>query len=1158
MIATFRSMSDQQIASDPQFSVWVSANAGTGKTKVLTDRVLRLLLAGTAPSRILCITYTKAAAAEMENRIHDMLSAWVAMDDEVLKSALHNLTDSAPDEKSIRRARSLFATVLDAPEGVRIQTVHSFCQSLLRRFPLEAGVQPHFEVIDERTALELIAEARMRLFARSLNASDTDKNITQAVNLLASRLAETTFQDLLTQLIKQRRNILPLLERKDGGDILIKDIFSLLEVSTTLTEQDIFDAHFVYDVNEESALRSAASEMKYGGKDDSKYAGIMESWWQASAESRFAQWPHYRTVFLTTERGARSRIVSASIDKKSPIIKDLMAKEQKRCMAFDAKLRSYHVANYSKSSIVLVDAMFSIYKNLKEIHQFLDYDDLVLIALRLLQREGIAPWVLYKLDGGLDHLLKDEAHDTSPEQWALVDKLIDEFFSGQGVREDAPNARTLFVVGDEKQSIYSFQGAAPRAFGRKRDEYMQRAQEAHLEFRSVQLGMSFRSTSAVLDVVDAVISQPHVQQGLNFQGGIVPHEAHRYGHAGIVEIWPVIAAEKPEQRNIWEVSKEFVVKEDSKKLLAERIANTVHGWLRSKEQLESQGRAIEPGDILVLVRSRNTFMHHLVRALKQLAVPVAGVDRMVLTNDIAVMDLLALAEFLLLPEDDLNLACILKSPLCNITEEQLFTLAYNRGRQSLWSRLQKSEALADTATYLRALLDKVDYIRPFELFSLVLETHEKRHSFAQRLGDEVFDPLDEFVSLCLEYERIHVPSLQGFLHWVRSGETEVKRDMEQGQNAVRIMTVHGSKGLQAPIVFLPDTTDTPSNKNHPPLWTEYEGRRVMLWAPSKAEDDDYSHRLREAYKAEQEEEYRRLLYVAMTRAEDRLYIGGWLTGNRKDIADNCWYRWIHDGAQSIMEQTTRVFGDEEVKIWQFHVVQSVPSKANRTALMQDNVADMPEYLRSKPEAEPYPPEPLVPSRSDDEHIQASASGGGEVLSPIDQANRFERGNVIHRILQWIPDSPAEHRREAIEHYLIRYSSLNEAERLSLQEEVISVLEDAQMAPVFASGSLAEVPVSGLIKLESSNNERILTGQIDRLYVSDKGVWVIDYKTQRTPPQTLDDVPQTYIRQMAIYRAALQQIYPQKPVYCALLWTAAPKLMHIPEDLLVSSLDSLQA
>lgn len=1157
-------MRAQMTASDPALSVWVSANAGTGKTKVLTDRVLRLLLAGTAPSRILCITYTKAAAAEMENRIHKTLSDWVAMEDGKLAAALRSLTNEAADEKALQRARSLFATVLDAPEGVRILTIHSFCQSLLRRFPLEAGVQPHFEVIDERNALELVAEARQRLFSRSLQAEDTDIWLREAITLLAERLAESQFQELLGRLISARRHLVPALDRPCGAIRLITQAYAALDMPYGQTEQALFAEHFAYSKSQEFALRDAIKLLFDGSKTDIEKAEAMCPWWQDTGAGRMAPWPQYREAWLTQKGTPRKALATVKVLRSNPSVEDVLREEAERVLHYEARIRALRNAQFTAAAVNVVDGLLSIYNYLKASHQFLDYDDLVLLTLRLLQRPGIAPWVLYKLDGGLDHVLIDEAQDTSPEQWALVDSLVEEFFAGEGRNAERTRPRTLFVVGDEKQSIYSFQGAAPKAFGAKSDEFSARAEAAKVAFQKVSLGVSFRSTDAVLQVVDAVISQPQVQSGMSFQDGIVPHEAFRTGQAGLVEVWPPVQGDEREERDIWEVQQAPVVALDSQFILAERIAKAVRGWLDSGEMLESQARPIRAGDILVLVRSRNSFMHHLVRALKRLQVPVAGADRLMLTENIAVMDMLALAEFLLLPEDDLSLACLLKSPLCAVSEEQLFALAHGRGKASLWSRVQADNAMKPVTAFLRGMLERVDYIRPYELFASVLEEQGGRGRFAARLGDEVFDPLDEFLALALDYERSHAPSLQGFLNWVRTGDTQIKRDMEQGQDAVRIMTVHGAKGLQAPVVFMPDTIPSSGGNRLPPmLWTEHGGEPVMLWSPSAAEDDAVTGALRDAYKQAEDEESRRLLYVAMTRAEDRLYICGALGRKSDKIPESSWYNWITSGVEGLMESVPLTFAPvqpdgepETVEVLRLQTTQRAVPREGRHSAARATAAAMPDYLQQPPAPEPYPPQPLVPSRSDDEQAMIASSSAAPVLSPVHEGERFLRGNLIHRLLQWLPDTAEDARATAAEAYLSRYAAdMSEAERDGLVEEVLAVLAAPEMAPVFAAGSLAEVPVSGLIDMAGEAAPRILSGQIDRLRVTDEAVWIVDYKTQRQPPANPEDVPEAYLRQMAVYRAALLRIYPDRPVYSALLWTAAPALMVLPEALLRSPLDS---
>lgn len=1145
----------QQLASDPLRSVWVAANAGTGKTKVLTDRVLRLLLKGVQPSRILCITYTKAAAAEMQNRIHATLSGWVELNEAELRGKLAGLTGEAVSERLLRQARTLFARVLDAPDGVRILTIHSFCQSLLRRFPLEAGVVPHFDVIDERTAGELLAESQHRLLAYASTGENPE--LSEAVALLAGRMAEGTFRQLLSALIAQRADFDAAINEETSAVFRLKSrMAEILNVQNDLKEDDIIQELISNICCYDKTLRAAINDFERGTNGDRRCAEVLARWLGVEGDARAMLWPEFSSLFLTGKGEPRASVVGAAIAKANPALKELMEELRARVHDCAERLRAFSLWRVSAACVTVVAALLEYYDGFKRQRALMDYEDLVLKALGLLRQEGVAPWVLFKLDGGLDHVLIDEAQDTGPAQWELVERLVGEFFAGQGGHGDRPIPRTLFVVGDEKQSIYGFQGAAPKAFSEKRRDFQRRAEAARVAFSAVPLGLSYRSTAAVLAAVDAVSNQPQVRAGLTYgDESEVVHGAFRAGQAGHVEVWPLLKTEVSEKVDLFNVARSNYIQRDGKEEIAERIANRIKAWLKDGEWLASQGRPVKAGDILILVRKRGDFVPAMVRALKRAEVPVAGADRLQLTEHIAVMDMLALAEFLLLPEDDLSLACVLKSPLCGVDEETLFQLAYDRGKVSLWSRVRNSGL--PVAEWLSALLDAVDYARPYELFARVLEGGARRR-YAARLGEEAFDPLDEFLSLALQYEQGHVPSLQGFLQWMRTGRVEVKRDMEQGMDAVRIMTVHGAKGLQAPIVFLPDTTGKATGGGqgvNPPFWFTQDGKPLMLWSASKDMDVPLTAGLREQRKQQEAEEFRRLLYVALTRAADRLYICGWQ--GAREVPEDCWYRWIDSALRPLGKPLPLPFGDgEEGYFLDSPQTAAVPDW--HAEERQGGRVALPAHLMREPAAEPYPPQPLVPSRGDD---MAASSGPAHpkegLLSPAleVQAARFKRGNLVHRLLQFLPDVAPQAREAALAAYLSRFAGEESpAAHKALTDEVMTVLAHPDLAPVFAPDALSEVALTGLVPGEDGK-KRILSGRIDRLRVTEEGIWLVDYKTGREAPARIEDVPVAYLRQMAAYRAALRSIYPGRPIQAALVWTSAPMLMYLPDTLLDEALTS---
>ncbi|MBM3518884.1 MAG: double-strand break repair helicase AddA, partial [Alphaproteobacteria bacterium] len=757
----------------------------------------------------------------------------------------------------------------------------------------------------------------------------------------------------------------------------------------------------------------------------------------------------------------------------------------------------------------------------------LDYDDLILKARALLLEAGAAAWVLYKLDGGIDHILIDEAQDTSREQWDVVAALAEEFFVGQGACQAG---RTIFAVGDPKQSIFSFQRADPAAFARFGAHFGARA--APGAWRRVALTTSFRSVPAVLRVVDRVFANPAAREGLLQGDDPIGHRSHRRGQAGLVELWaPEAAAEVP-QPGEWRLPLEREEQESAAVRLARRIARTIRGWLDGKEILDSRARPIQHGDIMILVQRRTTtFFEEMVRALKQADISVAGVDRMVLTDHLAVMDLIALGHFLLLPDDDLTLATLLRSPLVGFSEELLAELALGR-TASLWRTLQRRAAehpdFAAAGAALGGLLAGTDYHPPFELFAQVLSAGGGRERLLGRIGAEAAEPVEEFLARALEYEREHAPSLQGFLHWLETGRAEVRRDLEHGRDEVRLLTVHGAKGLEAPIVFLPDTCRVPRLEDKL-LWPE--GTDLVLWPPRKDACDGQSLLVRETAEQRLRSEYRRLLYVALTRAEERLYVCGWNTLQAR--APGCWYDLI---APAVRELGSEVAGADGAPFW-------------RVAEPRRSAPDHPSGpARETPETRPPAwlgaTAPVTPA---DARLTPSRPAGVEpvVRSPLGRAApAWRRGVLIHRLLQTLPAMAAGQREAAAAAYLAQPGhGLRPAEQDEIRRVTLGVLATPDFAPLFGPGSRAEVPLAGRVA------GRVIVGQVDRLAVSGEEVLVIDYKTHRPPPRSVDEVPTIYLQQMAAYQALLGAIHAGRTVRCALLWTEGPLLMPLSADAL---------
>ncbi len=781
----------QRRASARDTSVWVAASAGTGKTKVLTDRVLSLLLAGGNPTRILCLTFTKAAAAEMAIRVNDRLSDWATVNGSKLRAELRKLTGEDPDPDTVDRARRLFARVLDAPGGLRIDTIHAFCQSLLRRFPIEAQVPPHFQVMDERSASEAMEQARSHVLARA--RAGRDSGLKAALELVTQLVHEAGFADLMNHLASQRARLASLLAL--GPEAAEAKLRATLGLKPGETASSILEAACRDDAFDGPKLKRAATLLQASKAVSDRKAGARLALWLGHPKLRPAEFDEYGQVFFTQKWEKRQRFMTKPVAEASP---DLAAALEAEFVRLE-QARSAHgaalMADATSALLRLGGAVLAAYESFKASRALLDFDDLVLKSSALLERPGVAPWVLYKLDGGIDHILIDEAQDTNPEQWRVVAALAGDFFSGQSAREEA---RTVFAVGDVKQSIFSFQRADPAAFQAMRRHFEDRVKAAQAKWDVVELETSFRSTPAILKTVDSVFAAAAAANGVTLDGADIKHEAFRAGSAGLVELWPPVGPGEAEPPEPWDAP----LSQSQSRLPAARLALAVAARIEALtgEKLESKNRRITPGDVMVLVRRRTPFIGALVKSLKERGVEVAGVDRMHLADQLAIEDMVALANFLLLPEDDLNLACVLKGPLYGFNEEALFELAWRR-KGTLWNELRRRSGdrpeFRHAALDLASLLAMADFIPPYELFAEVLGARGGRRKMLKRLGPEAADPLDELLAAALAYERGHGVSLQGFLHWLVLGELEVKRDLnnDSGRDEVRVITVHGAKGL---------------------------------------------------------------------------------------------------------------------------------------------------------------------------------------------------------------------------------------------------------------------------------------------------------------------------------------------------------------------------
>ena len=1119
----------QTDVSNPDVSAWVAANAGSGKTHVLAQRVINLLLKGVEPEKILCITFTKAAAANMAKRVFDTLGDWTRLDDEKLDRAIEGSgLASSPAMRTL--ARRLFARALETPGGLKVQTIHAFCTQLLHQFPFEANVAARFSVLDDAEQTQMLEALTLAVLLRGAEAPQSPLGKALAVAMTAG--ADQTFREVVRGAIARGDTIRRWIEKSGGKEEAIAALSAALNVDPAMTLTEVERRIVDGPTLPASEWRAVAEVcLTSSSRDQDQGRRLM----LASRQSGREQIETYFKVFLDSNSKPRANLLTQNFAKKQPALAQRLIDEQKRVLPLREMRNAILCRNRSAALMIVAAEVLERYSREKQRRGLVDYEDLIDKARDLL-RSTDAQWVHYKLDLGIDHLLIDEAQDTSTKQWEIVRLLVAEFTTGAGAR---PGIRTIFAVGDEKQSIFSFQNAAPRHFGEMRRYFQKRHADSGLAFEFRQLEHSFRSCDSVLGAVDLVFKTIAPSITSDSQGGIPPHIALPDAQPGMVEIWDTIKPEKREPIEGWDAPFDTVSEISPRVQLARRIARTVRRLIDTREPVGLDRRPARYGDVLVLVRQRGSLFEAIIRALKNEHVEVAGADRLVLTEHIAVMDLMALADALLLPHDDLALASVLRSPLFGFSDQDLFDVAAERGRKTLRTALAERRGVkfSEASSRLEALAAAARRQSPFAFFAHVLGGGGGRRRFLARLGLEANDALDEFLNLALDYERHEAPSLQGFLAWLREARAEVKRDMEIKRDEVRVMTVHGAKGLEAPIVILADTITPPAGPRPPRLVRLADG--PLIWVGRKADDVAPVQSARQQAQRDAEDEYRRLLYVAMTRAADRLIVCG-AEGVRGRPA-GCWYDLVRGPlAEALVEET-----DQGEPIWRYSTSAgevAAPPAAEPCQLKSEWPA-LPQWLREAAPAQPTLPIPLSPSSAFDAEIARSQPPGG---TPVDRQKALAKGRIVHRLLQSLPDIPLQRRAAAAERYLSKAAGeFSAEEQEQIADAVLAMLAEESFAGLFAPGSRAEVPIIGRIE-RSGSDPVLVSGQVDRLVVALPDVLIADYKTDRSVPDRLEEV-EPYVAQLGLYRSILSRLYPGSRVRAALVFAEGPRLIELPES-----------
>jgi ATP-dependent helicase/nuclease subunit A len=1123
----------QRRATNPAASAWVTANAGSGKTHVLALRALRLLLDGARPSGLLCLTFTKAAAANMSARVFHTLARWSTLGDEALMREIVEAGAEAPDAAKLGFARRLFARAIETPGGLKIQTIHAFCERLLHLFPFEANVAAGFRVAEERDAALLIAEARARVFAR---AFDKPKRAA-AIALVARDAGADGFDDLIAEALALRSEIAVL------GDPATYE--AALRAKLGLGRGETVVAIEREIVRERPYWRDWAAKLGEGGANDQAFADRLGR--AAAATDRDACVALYLEAFFTEKgegppRGGEKRgLIAKPLAKRLPELPLLLDEEQRRLVGLRDRLRDAKAIARSVALIEIAEDVLAEYAGLKGARGLLDFDDLIARTRALLQRADAA-WVLYKLDAGVDHILVDEAQDTSAPQWAILTALCDEFLAGAGARA---TPRTFFAVGDDKQSIFSFQGAAPKMFATVRRELARRHRDAGLAFDSVRLALSFRSAPRLLDGVDRVFAVENAWRGLTADAEKPPPHGAFYGELpGVIELWPPIQAARAAEPEDWRAPLDLAGPADPAATLARRVAAVIAGWLapNSPERLIDPAtlapRRVAAGDVMILVRSRGALFEATIRALKESGVPTAGADRLLLSDSIAAMDLVAAGRTALSPDDDLTLAAALKSPLIGLDDAALTALAAER-KGSLSEALESAgEPFAEARRRVALWRRRAANLPPYGFYARLLGEDGGRRALIERLGPEAADAIDEFMALALAHERRNAPSLPAFLAEIDAADAPVKRDMESESDSVRVMTVHAAKGLEAPIVFLPDSCGAPHARHDPKLLALDEADPpLIVWAAKKGDDTAPLAAARQRAREAAAGEHRRLLYVAMTRAAQRLIVAG-CEGARGRPADN-WHDLVRSGLGEALKEAPAPWGGGET-ILRFGDGAGGEAAAEPTRPARPAEAPAWLFAAAPRETAGAPLSPSLAVRSPG----ASAEGRA----------RRQAGLVAHALMQRLPEIAAERRREAAERFLARQGGALDAEaRARLLDSALAVLALPELAPLFAPGSRAEVAVAGALpRIHAS--PLAFFGRVDRLAVAGDAVYVADFKSGVPPSGAAS--PRAYLAQLALYRAALEALYPDRPTRAFLVWLGAAAAVEIAPAALDAALAEL--
>ena len=1119
----------QITASDARFSSWLTANAGSGKTKVLIDRVARLLLDGVQPEQILCLTYTKSAAAEMKNRLFDRLGKWAMLADQELNFSLLEMgIQTQLGIEELKKARTLFARAIEAPGGLKIQTIHAFCSSLLRKFPLEAGISPQFGELTER--------GQRDLYLKVLEILSADEATEESFEHFSKIANVSNWEETVSKIVS-KRNIFSKSKSR-------AEIYEAFSVSSEVSIEDDISSHFQNGTMSfvkkiSGCLQQSNSKVDQKiSKELSKISSIDLTSLQLLEKiflySKNSKAPFTAKLGKFSTKEMRNGLLADYIDE----IDDFMV----RLETFRNRRLSYLAAETSFSIHKFASVFLQVYTEQKNFKGLLDFDDLINIAVNLLTTSAVADWVLYRLDGGIDHILVDEAQDTSPSQWKVIETLAQELTSGQGIKEN--RSRTVFVVGDQKQSIYSFQGADPGQFDRVRDRFSAKLEGAEKTLQVASLDYSFRSSQTILALVDKIYEDARAE---DFGWGR-KHLAFKSELPGRIDLWPIIPKKVNPNLSKWEEPIDLISDADHFVSLARLIAQEIKRMIDQDVQVPEQKtinkqptfRSVRAGDFLILVQRRSEIFHEIIRACKDANLPIAGADRLRLAGELAIKDICNFLSFIDNADDDFSLAAILKSPFFGWNEKSLFELAHSREEMTLWQALRNDPIkFAHELEVFEDLRSVADLVRPYELIERILILHNGRSLLIGRLGKEAEEGIDTLLTQAMDYESTEIPSLTGFIAWISDENIEVKRQFDSSVNQIRVMTVHGAKGLEAPIVILPETHDFKNEISDEILFTD----ELAFKKFSSTERSDKTTEVYNSQKQKNSAERDRLLYVALTRAEVWLIVAA--AGNVSDDGKS-WYKKVEKGLINLDAKSEPFSHGHGLR---YQHGKWLVGKCSEKHLKKASKIQLPQIFK----------ENLGTPVKFEKFINPSNLMGSKSIQRIDKVTEGDGaklfGTIVHLLLEKLPKSNSNDWQNIVPN-LLKWAEIYVPEETQTRayKQAENILKNPSFEFIFAPDVLAEVQFSTIV--ESVGGIPIV-GVIDRLVLSQESALIIDFKTNQEVPSSIDEVPLGILKQMGAYAASMQKVFPKKNIELGIIWTHSAELMKIDVNRAVSSIDSIR-